>query len=56
MEQPVVLWGATNCCKTEFALAHFDKPLVVRRRDDLKRASYHDGIIFDLPQDVDDPC
>ena len=33
--------------KTEYALAHFEKPLLVRRRDDLKRASYHDGIIFD---------
>ena len=32
LEKPVVLHGATECCKTEFALAHFDSPLVVRRR------------------------
>ena len=51
LEKPVVLHGATECCKTEFALAHFDSPLVVRRRDDLKRArGVTDGIVFD---DVD---
>jgi hypothetical protein len=45
---PVVLWGETNVGKTEYALAHFDVPLVVRRRDDLKRATGGtDGIIFD---------
>ena len=47
LDEPVVVWGDTNKGKTEWVLAHFDKPLVVRRRDDLKRASYHDGIIFD---------
>ena len=46
-----MLHGATECCKTEFALAHFDSPLVVRRRDDLKRVrGATDGIVFD---DVD---
>ena len=59
LDQPVVVWGDTEMGKTEFVLAHFEKPLVVRRRDDLKRASYHDGIIFDdmdfaawTPEDV----
>lgn len=47
LDEPIVLWGDTGLGKSEYALAHFDKPLVVRRRDDLKRASYHDGIIFD---------
>ena len=51
LDSPIVLHGATNCGKTEFALAHFDRPLVCRRRDDLKRLSgATDGIIFD---DVD---
>ena len=37
--------------KTEFAIAHFEFPLVVRRRDDLKRfRGATDGIVFD---DVD---
>jgi hypothetical protein len=50
LDEPIVLWGATGVGKTEFALAHFERPLVVRRRDDLKRATAHDGILFD---DVD---
>ena len=51
LDAPVVLHGDTNCCKTEFALAHFESPLVVRRRDDLKRfRGATDGIVFD---DVD---
>ena len=48
LELPTVLYGLTGCGKTEFALAHFDHPLVVRRRDDLKRVrGVTDGIIFD---------
>ena len=44
----MVLWGNSGCGKTEFAIAHFDHPLVVRRRDDLKRAlGPTDGIVFD---------
>ena len=51
LEKPTVLYGATEAGKTEFAIAHFDYPLVVRRRDDLKRiAGATDGLIFD---DVD---
>ena len=45
---PVVLHGRTNTGKSEFAEAHFDAPIVVRTRDDLKRATFFcDGIIFD---------
>lgn len=45
---PVVLYGETECGKTEFAVAHFEHPLVVRRRDDLKRMTFMtDGLIFD---------
>ena len=41
-------YGPSGTGKTEYAAAHFDSPLVVRRRDDLKRATFHtDGIIFD---------
>lgn len=48
LSRPVVLHGKTNTGKSEFAQAHFDAPLVVRTRDDLKRATFHcDGIIFD---------
>lgn len=48
LSRPVVLHGRTNTGKSEFAQAHFDAPLVVRTRDDLKRATFHcDGIIFD---------
>ena len=51
LDMPVVLYGPTECGKTAFAKAHFKAPLVVKRRDDLKRMSGAcDGIIFD---DVD---
>ena len=43
----MVVYGDTEKGKSEFVLTHFEKSVVVRRRDDLKRASYHDGIIFD---------
>lgn len=45
---PVVLHGDTLFCKSAYAKAHFEHPLIVRRRDDLKRMSGQtDGIIFD---------
>ena len=48
LSKPVVLSGDSEVGKTEFAVAHFDSPLIVRRRDDLKRGSAGtDGIIFD---------
>jgi len=48
---PVVLHGLSNAGKTEFAVAHFKQPVIVRRRDDLKSLGLRvDGIIFD---DVD---
>ena len=40
--------GKTNLGKTEYAEAHFERPTIVRTRDDLKRATFFtDGIIFD---------
>ena len=48
LELPTVLWGKTNCGKSAYARAHFQCPLVVRRRDDLKMVhGGTDGIIFD---------
>ena len=48
LELPTVLHGKTDCGKSAFAKAHFDRPLIVRRRDDLKQMSgAYDGIIFD---------
>jgi len=48
---PVVLHGLSNAGKTEFAVAHFKQPAIIRRRDDLKALGLRvDGIIFD---DVD---
>lgn len=48
LDLPTVLHGVSNTGKTAFALAHFQRPLVVRRKDDLKRiAAGTDGIIFD---------
>ena len=45
---PVVLHGITESGKTAFAAAHFEQPLVVRRRDDLKKIGVKtDGVIFD---------
>ena len=48
LTKPILLQGTSDAGKTEFALAHFSHPLIVRRRDDLKRLSFTtDGIIFD---------
>ena len=45
---PVVLTGESGSGKSEYAAAHFAHPLICRRRDDLKRATFNtDGIIFD---------
>lgn len=45
----VVLIGLTEIGKTQYALCHFDAPLLVRHMDDLKQfnADVHDGIVFD---------
>ena len=44
----VVLYGKSSAGKTEFALAHFEKPLLVCTIDDLKDlTSVNDGIVFD---------
>lgn len=41
--------GPPNCGKTQYALAHFNKPLFVTHMDDLRNFHHkvHDGIIFD---------
>lgn len=44
----ILLWGATNTGKTQFALANFKNPLLVRHLDKLSElTSDHDGIVFD---------
>ena len=48
LDLPVVLTGPSNIGKTQYAMAHFENPLVVKQRDDLKNISPSiDGIIFD---------
>lgn len=46
---PVLLWGKGGTGKTEFALAHFEKPLLVRHIDALRelKPGFHDGVVFD---------
>ena len=44
----IVLQGASHVGKTQFALAHFKRPLLVTRMDDLKYISLStDGLVFD---------
>lgn len=44
-----ILWGESQIGKTQFALAHFKNPKLVRHLDDLKDFDQdeHDGIVFD---------
>ena len=43
-----IILGKSGCGKTQFALAHFKRPLMVRHIDDLKKFnSEYDGIVFD---------
>lgn len=48
-EKSILLCGPTGYGKTQFALAHFENPLLVRQIDRLKTfdAAVHDGIVFD---------
>lgn len=44
----IFLWGQPGTGKTSYALAHFQKPLLVSHIDDLKRITKEtDGIVFD---------
>ncbi len=44
-----IFWGQPGVGKSEFALAHFNAPLVVSHIDDLRQfdQTVHDGIVFD---------
>jgi len=48
-ENSEVIIGASGTGKTQYALSHFDRPLVVSHIDDLKdfKPNEHDGIVFD---------
>jgi hypothetical protein len=45
----VLIWGESGTGKTEFALSHFESPLLVRHLDELASfdSDTHDGIVFD---------
>ena len=48
LTKAVVLHGESNIGKTEFALAHFERPLLITRIDDLKKITDQtDGLVFD---------
>jgi len=50
LDQGVVhLWGPTGTGKTQYAMAHFKSPLMVRHMDQLTQfdPKKHDGIVFD---------
>lgn len=49
LAKPVLLCGGKGCGKTQFALAHFNKPLYVQEKDDFAKfvEGYHDGIVID---------
>lgn len=46
-DKSIILIGDSGIGKTEFAKAHFKKPLMVSHIDDLRLLDTHDGIIFD---------
>lgn len=48
LTKAVLFWGKSGSGKTQFALAHFKNPLLVRHIDKLKEFSEeNDGIVFD---------
>lgn len=48
LSKPVLFCGPTNIGKTQFAISHFQRPLVCSHIDNLKQLSPdNDGIIFD---------
>lgn len=47
-KRPIILSGGTGLGKTQYALHHFNYPLICSHIDDLKKMTPdHDGIIFD---------
>jgi len=46
---PVLLYGESDCGKTQYAKAHFENPLIARHNEAVKQfdSSFHDGIVFD---------
>lgn len=48
LDKPTIIWGEPGIGKTQYALAHFEKPLLVSHMDDLGNLTEdHDGIVFD---------
>lgn len=48
LSMPVVLHGPSGTGKTQFALAHFKRPLLITHIDGLKNLNFtHDGIVFE---------
>lgn len=44
----IIFLGPSGIGKTQYAISHFDRPLVVSHIDDLKKLSpLHDGLLFD---------
>lgn len=48
LSKAVLFWGPSGHGKTQFALAHFKRPLLVRHIDNLKKLTEkNDGVVFD---------
>jgi hypothetical protein len=48
LKLPVIMYGKPGLGKTQYALAHFLNPLLVRHMDDLKKLTpLNDGLVFD---------
>lgn len=49
LEKATILWGASGLGKTEYALGHFERPLLINDADDLKDVVWddYDGVVFD---------
>lgn len=48
LTKATLIYGASNLGKTQYALSHFERPLLVSHIDDLKQLNVdNDGIVFD---------